>query len=328
MVVFNLQHLIPHSLFHIDRKYQSIFYRDSISSFNCFPLSHSIYCMFLNFKWSSSRRDWESYLLERGNQNSVFVERGNLWKIDLSPCFLHLHSSNKIIFSFSQFLQWFPSIYIWRLLNWKYTPFDQYCVNLFLLIKTDNNMGKQLWNEKLGRYDFTLAFVFLLNVGSSSKDRSHFSSDRFSNMQNFISRMRDFISWIIWGQAGGSSTFLSRSVDLAFILFKHDQYAAAEVIYLPLLFFLEWEFGPFSWFLSYLFWKYPIFQFSNISKAIAHDGGSTFAKGEDIPEYSRFWWWLVHTSSSSRMLPTCTGSVWIACNTEGAKSFWCHSLFL
>jgi nuclear pore complex protein Nup160 len=40
--------------------------------------------------------------------------------------------------------------------------------------------------------------------------------------------MRDFISWIIWGQDGGSSTFLSRSIDLAFILFKHDQYCAAE----------------------------------------------------------------------------------------------------
>lgn len=66
--------------------------------------------------------------------------------------------------------------------------------------------------------------------------------------------MRDFISWIIWGEDGGSSTFLSRSIDLAFILFKHDQYCAAEVIYLPLLFFPEWEFGSFTWFIfpSYL----------------------------------------------------------------------------
>lgn len=139
-------------------------------------------------------------------------------------------------------------------------------------------MGKQLWNEKLGRCDFTLAFVFLLNVGSSSKDSSHFSSDHFSNMQNFISRMRDFISWIIWGQARGSSTFLSRSIDLAFILFKHDQYGAAEVIYLPLLFLLEWEFGPFSQFLysvvifskSILYFNFHVFQKQLLMMAEAH----------------------------------------------------------
>ncbi|KAK7355535.1 hypothetical protein VNO80_14793 [Phaseolus coccineus] len=95
-------------------------------------------------------------------------------------------------------------------------------------LQIDNNMGKKLWNEKLGRCDFTLAFLFLLNVGSSSLNHSHFSSDRFSNAQSFINKARDFINWIIWGQAGGSSTFFSRSVDLVFILFKHGQYGAAE----------------------------------------------------------------------------------------------------
>ncbi|KAK7345518.1 hypothetical protein VNO77_16122 [Canavalia gladiata] len=94
-------------------------------------------------------------------------------------------------------------------------------------LQIDNNMGKRLWNEKLGKCDFTLAFIFLLNVGSSSMDHSHFS-ERFSNVWSFVNRMRDFISWIIWGEAGRSSTFLSRSVDLAFILFKHGQYGAAE----------------------------------------------------------------------------------------------------
>ncbi|CAJ2672450.1 unnamed protein product [Trifolium pratense] len=92
-------------------------------------------------------------------------------------------------------------------------------------LQIDNNMGKQIWNEKC---DLTLAFIFMLNVGSSSIDQSHFSPERFSNMQSSINRMRDFISWIILGQDGGSSTFLSRSIDLAFILFKHDQYCAAE----------------------------------------------------------------------------------------------------
>ncbi|KAL2323239.1 hypothetical protein Fmac_027618 [Flemingia macrophylla] len=95
-------------------------------------------------------------------------------------------------------------------------------------LQIDNNTGKRLWSDKLGRCDFTLAFIFLLNVGSSSLNHSHFPSERFSNVQSFINRTRDFISWIICGQAGGSSTFLSRSIDLAFILFKHDQYGAAE----------------------------------------------------------------------------------------------------
>jgi nuclear pore complex protein Nup160 len=134
-------------------------------------------------------------------------------------------------------------------------PFHQYYANIFLLIYTDNNIGKQIWNEKSIGCDLTLAFIFLLNVGSSSIDQSHFSPERFSSMQSSINRMRDFISWIIWGQDGGSSTFLSRSIDLAFILFKHDQYCAAEVIYLPLLFLPEWDFGPFTLFLysSYLY---------------------------------------------------------------------------
>ncbi|XP_019461186.1 PREDICTED: nuclear pore complex protein NUP160 [Lupinus angustifolius] len=95
-------------------------------------------------------------------------------------------------------------------------------------LQIDGNTGKRLWNEKLGQCDFTLAFIFFLNAGSSSVDHNHFYSEHFSNMQSFINRTRDFISWIIWGQAGGSSTFLSRSIDLAFILFKHGQYGAAE----------------------------------------------------------------------------------------------------
>ncbi|QCE06004.1 nuclear pore complex protein NUP160 [Vigna unguiculata] len=95
-------------------------------------------------------------------------------------------------------------------------------------LQIDNNMGKRLLNENLGRFDFTLAFIFLLNVESSSLNHSHFSSDRFSNAQSLINRARDFINWIIWGQAGESSTFLTRSIDLAIILFKHGQFGAAE----------------------------------------------------------------------------------------------------
>ncbi|XP_054791802.1 nuclear pore complex protein NUP160-like isoform X2 [Prosopis cineraria] len=91
-----------------------------------------------------------------------------------------------------------------------------------------DNMGKRSWNEKLGRCDFTLAFIFLLNARSSSVDGNQLSSESFSNMLGIVVKIRDFVSWIIYGQSGGFSTFLSRSIDLSFILFKHGQYGAAE----------------------------------------------------------------------------------------------------
>lgn len=140
---------------------------------------------------------------------------------------------------------------------------------------TDNNMGKQLWNEKLGRCDFTLAFIFLLNVGSSSIDHSHVSSEHFSNVQSFINKTRDFISWIIWGQTGGSSTFLTRSIDLAFILFKHDQYGAAEVVYLSFFFYPEWDIDPFSYSVvnfteNIVYFNFQMFQKQLLMIAEAH----------------------------------------------------------
>ncbi|KAK4272851.1 hypothetical protein QN277_021350 [Acacia crassicarpa] len=95
-------------------------------------------------------------------------------------------------------------------------------------LQIDNDMGKRSWNEKLGRCDFTLAFIFLLNARSSSIDGNQAPSERLSNMQGIVVKIRDFVSWIIYGQAGGISTFLSRSIDLSFILFKHGQYGAAE----------------------------------------------------------------------------------------------------
>ncbi|XP_028775144.1 nuclear pore complex protein NUP160 [Neltuma alba] len=94
-------------------------------------------------------------------------------------------------------------------------------------LQIDNNMGKRSWNDKLGRCDSTLAFIFFLNA-SSSKDGNQLPSEYFSNVQGIVVKVRDFVSWIIYGQTGGISTFLSRSIDLSFILFKHGQYGAAE----------------------------------------------------------------------------------------------------
>ncbi|KAF7804423.1 nuclear pore complex protein NUP160 isoform X1 [Senna tora] len=95
-------------------------------------------------------------------------------------------------------------------------------------LQIDSNMGKRSWKEKLGRCDFSLALIFLLNTRSTSIDGSQLSPECFSNMQSIVDKIRDFVSWIIWGQGGGSSTFVSRSIDLSFILFKHGQYGAAE----------------------------------------------------------------------------------------------------
>ncbi|KAI4300319.1 hypothetical protein L6164_033710 [Bauhinia variegata] len=95
-------------------------------------------------------------------------------------------------------------------------------------LQIDGNMGKRSWHEKLGKCDFTLAFIFLLNIGSSSTDHIDLSLQSLPNMQNIINGMRSFVSWIIWDQGGGSSTFVSRSIDLAFILFKNGQYGATE----------------------------------------------------------------------------------------------------
>lgn len=121
----------------------------------------------------------------------------------------------------------------------------------------DNNMAKRSWNEKLGRCDFTLAFI-LLNARSSSIDDNQIPSECFSNMPGIVVKSREFVSWIIYGQAGGMSTFLSRSIDLSFILFKHKQYGAAEVIFFPFSFF-SWsdKFNPLSIFYNFFFlWSY------------------------------------------------------------------------
>ncbi|KAJ7972354.1 Nuclear pore complex protein [Quillaja saponaria] len=97
-------------------------------------------------------------------------------------------------------------------------------------LQIDSRVGKRSWNEKLGRCDFTLAFILLLNIGSSSGNQSLHSSECLSNRHTIIDGVREFASWIIWGNAGESSSILSRSTDLALILFRNCQYDAAEYL--------------------------------------------------------------------------------------------------
>ncbi|XP_062108027.1 nuclear pore complex protein NUP160 [Humulus lupulus] len=97
------------------------------------------------------------------------------------------------------------------------------------LLQIDNNASKRSWNEKLGKCDFPLAFVLLLNTRSSTRD-SHLYSKYLPNLHDIIRSVRNFSSWIIWGKTGESSTFLSHSTELALILLKNGQYDAVELL--------------------------------------------------------------------------------------------------
>lgn len=95
----------------------------------------------------------------------------------------------------------------------------------------DSNIGKRSWNVKLGKCDFTLAYILLLNIQSSSGDPSHVSLRCLPNPQEVTSSVWGFTSWVIWGKTSEeSSSFLRRSTQLALILLKHGQYDAVEVI--------------------------------------------------------------------------------------------------
>jgi hypothetical protein len=96
-------------------------------------------------------------------------------------------------------------------------------------------MSKRSWNEKLGKCHFTLAFILLHNIQSSSGDHSKLSSRCLPSSHDVINSMRDLTSWIIWGKSGESSAFLSHSTELALILLRHGQYDAIEVISLLFL---------------------------------------------------------------------------------------------
>ncbi|KAH9684272.1 nuclear pore complex protein NUP160 [Citrus sinensis] len=92
-----------------------------------------------------------------------------------------------------------------------------------------SNGGKRSWNDKLGKCDFTLAFILLLNFQSSSGDPSHISLRCLPSPQEVTSSVRGFTSWVIWGKTWEeSSSFLKRSTQLSLILLKHGQYDAVK----------------------------------------------------------------------------------------------------
>lgn len=135
---------------------------------------------------------------------------------------------------------------------------------------SDSNIDKRSWNEKLGKCDFTLAFILSLNFQSSSGEWSHHSLKCLPNPQEVISSVREFTSWIIWGKTGEESfAFMRHATELAMILLRHGQHDSVEVISVPNdNFFIFHILGEFYWerFL-YLSWS----TFSLLWKQI-HEG--------------------------------------------------------
>lgn len=124
-------------------------------------------------------------------------------------------------------------IYEWLLLHFfATTPSESAAIEDFSsqlsLLQIDSNAGRRSWNEKLGKCEFTLAFIFLLNVRSSSKNQSHLTPRGIPNVQDISNSIQEFASWTIWGQNGESFTILNRAADLALILLRHGQYDAVE----------------------------------------------------------------------------------------------------
>lgn len=102
----------------------------------------------------------------------------------------------------------------------------------------DNSVDKRSWNEKLGKCDFTLGCILLLDIQCSCEDQSLLSVRCLPDPASFSNSMRDFTSWIIWGRTGEENpSFFSHSTEIALILLRHGQYDAVEVIFVLCCFF-------------------------------------------------------------------------------------------
>ncbi|KAL6531494.1 hypothetical protein OROMI_027857 [Orobanche minor] len=94
----------------------------------------------------------------------------------------------------------------------------------------NSNVDKRLWNGRLGKSDFSLAFVLLLSMQSSYGDENH-SFCRLPHPSSLVNLSREFTSWIIWGRSGEeSSVFFRNFIDLALVLLRHGQYNATEYL--------------------------------------------------------------------------------------------------
>ncbi|XP_022716344.1 nuclear pore complex protein NUP160 isoform X2 [Durio zibethinus] len=99
------------------------------------------------------------------------------------------------------------------------------------LLQIDNKINKRSWREKLGKCDFTLASLLILNNQSSSGYERHLSLGCLLNPHDVITSVQKFTGWIVWGNTGEvSSSFLKRSIEIAIVLLRHGQYNAVEYL--------------------------------------------------------------------------------------------------
>ncbi|XP_051132584.1 nuclear pore complex protein NUP160 [Andrographis paniculata] len=97
-------------------------------------------------------------------------------------------------------------------------------------LQIDSNVDKRLWNGKLGKCEYPLAYVLLLSMQSSCGQMRTLPANRFQHPSTLISLTREFSSWIIWGSTDDSSVFFSNAIDLALVLLRHGQYNATEYL--------------------------------------------------------------------------------------------------
>ncbi|KAI7734640.1 hypothetical protein M8C21_024531, partial [Ambrosia artemisiifolia] len=94
------------------------------------------------------------------------------------------------------------------------------------LLQIDNSATRRSWNDKLGKCDFSLAFIFLLDHQNSFEG---VVSRQLPDPNSLIVSVHNFTSWIVWGRSEDeSSSFSTRSTMLALILLKHGQFDAVE----------------------------------------------------------------------------------------------------
>ncbi|KAD4179671.1 hypothetical protein E3N88_28262 [Mikania micrantha] len=94
------------------------------------------------------------------------------------------------------------------------------------LLQIDSSANRRSWNDKLGKCDFTLAFILLLDPQNSFEG---VVSRHLPDPSSLIVPVNNFTSWIVWGRSEDeSSSFSTRSTMLALILLKHGQFDAVE----------------------------------------------------------------------------------------------------
>ncbi|XWS20630.1 hypothetical protein CRYUN_Cryun31cG0119100 [Craigia yunnanensis] len=158
-----------------------------------------------------------SYLMNIGGQ--VNMTHGDISRIqvELVPMIEEIISEWLIILFFSTTPSESPAI-------------EDFSSQLSLL-QIDNKINKRSWREKLGKCDFTLASLLLLNNQSFSGHEKRLSLGCLPNPHDVISSVQKFTSCIVWGNTGEvSSSFLRRSTELAIVLLRHGQYDAVEYL--------------------------------------------------------------------------------------------------